>query len=108
MEVCDQEISCGTTNLHSCSYSVNNGVASHKSWRQTQSEFNADYPDDAAHWGYWYWSTAASSSMTYQSGADVTVRGNFLNKGDLPNTQDTNYRAINDNLPVFGFGMINE
>jgi hypothetical protein len=46
--------------------------------------------------------------MTYQSGADVTVRGNFLNKGDLPNTQDTNYRAINDNWPVFGFGMINE
>ncbi|PMD18325.1 DUF1793-domain-containing protein [Hyaloscypha hepaticicola] len=85
------------------SYSANNGVASHKSWRQTQSEFNADYPDDAAHWGYWYWSTAASSSMTYQSGADVTVRGNFLNMGDLPNTQDTNYRAINDNWPVFGF-----
>jgi hypothetical protein len=46
--------------------------------------------------------------MTYQSGADVTVRGNFLNMGDLPNTQDTNYRAINDNWPVFGFGMINE
>jgi hypothetical protein len=108
MEVHDQAISCKICCSHSYSYSVNNGVASHKSWRQTQSEFNADYPDDAAHWGYWYWSTAATSSMTYQSGADVTVRGNFLNDGDLANSQDTNYRAINDNWPVFGFGKISE
>jgi hypothetical protein len=89
-----------------CSFSVDNGVASHRSWRQTQGEFNADYPDDAAHWGYWYWSTAASSSMTYQSGTDVTVRGIFLNNGVLQSTQDSNYRAISDNWPVFAFGMI--
>ncbi|KAE9367621.1 DUF1793-domain-containing protein [Stipitochalara longipes BDJ] len=85
------------------SYSVNNGVASHKSWRQTQSEFNADYPDDAAHWGYWYWSTAATSALSYQSGQDIIVRANFLNNGTLPNTQDTNYRAINNDWPIFGF-----
>lgn len=42
--------------------------------------------------------------MTYQSGADSNVRGNFLNNGALPNTQDTNYRAINNNWPVFAFG----
>lgn len=41
--------------------------------------------------------------MTYQSGSDVNVRGNFLNNGVLPNTQDTNYRPISDNWPVFGF-----
>ncbi|KAN0095547.1 DUF1793 domain containing protein [Hyaloscypha variabilis] len=91
------------TDIAQWSYSVNNGVASHSSWRQTQSEFNADYPDDAAHWGYWYWSTAATSSMTYQSGQDVTVRGNFLDNGTLPDTQDTDYRAISDDWPVFGF-----
>jgi len=56
----------------------------------------------------WYWSTAATSSLTYQSGSDVNVRGNFLNNGVLPNTQDTNYRAISDNWPAFGFGMISE
>lgn len=85
------------------SYTVDNGVASHQSFQQTQSEFNADFPDDAAHWGNMYWSTAASSDMTYQSGIDVTVRGNFLNSGVLPNTQDSNYRAISNNWPVFAF-----
>jgi len=46
--------------------------------------------------------------MSYQSGQDVTVRGNFLSNGDLPNTQDTDYRAINDDWPVFGFGMLTD
>lgn len=41
--------------------------------------------------------------MSYQSGQDVVVRGNFLNNGSLPNTQDTVYRAIQDAWPVFGF-----
>lgn len=85
------------------SYIVENGVASHKTFQQSQSEFNADFPDDAAHWGNTYWSTAATSGMTYQSGADATVRGNFITNGVLPNSQDTNYRAINNNWPVFGF-----
>ncbi|KAI9049964.1 hypothetical protein LZ554_006111 [Drepanopeziza brunnea f. sp. 'monogermtubi'] len=85
------------------SYSNASGVASHKSFQSVQSEFNADYPDDAAHWGNWYWSTAASSSLTYQSGPDVTVRQNFLSNGVLPDTQDTNYRGISSNWPVFAF-----
>lgn len=41
--------------------------------------------------------------MTYQNGADVTVRQNFLNNGVLPNILDSNYRAINRNWPVFVF-----
>ncbi|CAL3968598.1 unnamed protein product [Diplocarpon coronariae] len=80
-----------------------NGVASHKSFQRVQSEFNADYPDDAAHWGNWYWSTAAAASLTFQSGSDFTVRQNFLSNGILPNSQDSNYRAINLNWPVFAF-----
>ncbi|KAF4625758.1 hypothetical protein G7Y89_g12403 [Cudoniella acicularis] len=96
-------VSIHNTDVAEWSFSNTNGIASHKSWRQTQSEFNADYADDAAHWGNWYWSTASSSSLTYQSGTDMTVRGNFLTNGKLPNIQDTNYRAINSNFPVFGF-----
>ncbi|TGO50615.1 hypothetical protein BOTNAR_0386g00010 [Botryotinia narcissicola] len=84
-------------------YTVNDGIGSHRSWRQDQSEFNADYADDQAHWGYWLWSTKADNGMTYQSGQDSVVRGNFLNNGSLPNTQDTVYRAIEDAWPVFGF-----
>jgi hypothetical protein len=93
----------GNVNITPSSYIVENGVGSHQSYQQTQSEFNADFPDDAAHWGNWYWSTAATSGMTYQSGADTTVRGNFINNGALANTQDTTYRAISNNWPVFGF-----
>lgn len=33
----------------------------------------------------------------------MTVRAQFLNNGRLPNTQDTNFRAIQDNWPVFAF-----
>jgi len=47
-------VSIHNTDIAQWSYEVNNGVASHQTWRQTQSEFNADYPDDAAHWGNWY------------------------------------------------------
>ncbi|ESZ97777.1 hypothetical protein SBOR_1838 [Sclerotinia borealis F-4128] len=84
-------------------YTVDNGIASHRSWRQTQSEFNADYADDQAHWGSWLWSTKAVAGMTFQSGHDVVVRQNFLSNGSLPNTQDTVYRAIQDAWPVFAF-----
>lgn len=83
------------------SYGVSNGVAYHKSWRTTQIQFQET--NDQADWGNWYWSTANTASLTYQSGADVLVRGNFASTGKLPNTQDTNYRAINNNWPVFGF-----
>jgi hypothetical protein len=41
--------------------------------------------------------------MTYQSGQDIAVRQAFLSNGSLANTQDTNYRAISDNWPVFAY-----
>jgi len=41
--------------------------------------------------------------MTYQSGTDQTVRGNFINNGVLPNTQDSNFREISSDWPVFAF-----
>lgn len=42
-------------------------------------------------------------TATYQTGADVTVRAQFINNGRLANTQDNSFRAIQDNWPVFGF-----
>lgn len=106
------ELYCDTsaewTSIHNTdavqwNYTVNNGIGTHRSWRQNQSEFNADYADDQAHWGYWLWSTKAVNGMSFQSGQDVVVRGNFLNNGSLPNTQDTAYRTIQDAWPVFAF-----
>ncbi|KDQ29342.1 hypothetical protein PLEOSDRAFT_157064 [Pleurotus ostreatus PC15] len=50
-----------------------------------------------------YYATSNVAGTTFQTGADVTVRAQFLNNGRLPNTQDTNFRAIQDNWPVFAF-----
>lgn len=43
--------------------------------------------------------------LTYASGSDVDVRGAFTSSGVLNNTQDTNFRAIDDDYPVFGFAV---
>ena len=44
-----------------------------------------------------------SANVTFQTGQDIAVRGQFLNHGALLNTQDTSYRAISDDWPVFAF-----
>ena len=46
--------------------------------------------------------TSQSSSTTFQSGQDTVVRGTFTSNGTLLNTQNTAFRAISDNWPVFG------
>lgn len=43
-----------------------------------------------------------SGAVTYMTGADATVRAAFIGNGNLPNTQDTAYRAISNSWPVFG------
>ncbi|KAJ3795106.1 hypothetical protein GGU11DRAFT_793416 [Lentinula aff. detonsa] len=50
-----------------------------------------------------YHVTNFGSGLTYQTGSDLDVRSQFLNNGTLTNTQDTQYRGINDSWPVFGF-----
>lgn len=56
-----------------------------------------------AAWGTTVWATPATSRLTYQSGQDIQVRAQFVDNGTLTNANDTNYRAINDDWPVFGF-----
>ncbi|KAF3014023.1 hypothetical protein E8E14_010344 [Neopestalotiopsis sp. 37M] len=77
------------------------GVRYHTFQRQDQAEFSE--VRNQASWGTWYWSTADIDGVTYESGIDVDVRAKFNNDGVLTNTKDTNFRAVNDNWPVFGF-----
>lgn len=84
-------------------YGTTGDIAYHKVWKQTQLAFTET--NQQADWGYWYWSTENVRTLTYQSGADNTVRGQFINSGDLDNSNDTDYRAINDDYPVFGFAF---
>ena len=44
-----------------------------------------------------------STGTTYQTGEDIVVRAQFINNGVLDNTQDTNFRAVEDDWPVFAF-----
>ncbi|HEX6566088.1 MAG TPA: DUF5127 domain-containing protein, partial [Chthoniobacterales bacterium] len=60
--------------------------------------------NDDADWGTVLWSTETTGGLTTQSGADATVRSQFVGFGVLTNTNDTNQpRAINNAFPVFGF-----
>ncbi|KKA18490.1 glutaminase, partial [Rasamsonia emersonii CBS 393.64] len=94
-------ISGDRTAIAQWDYGVTGDVAYHKVYRQTQLLFSE--VSDQAEWGYWYWSTDNGDGLTYQSGQDVVVRGLFESNGTLANSKDTNYRAIQDNWPVFGF-----
>ncbi|KAK0860093.1 hypothetical protein LTS02_008753 [Friedmanniomyces endolithicus] len=78
-------------------------VAYHEVFRQQQLTFSES--NMQADWGYWYYATEDSANLTHQSGADVDVRGAFLSNGVLANTEDANYRAINDSFPTFGFAV---
>ena len=79
------------------------GVAYHQISKQTQNLFSET--NDQTEYGNWYWATSSTSNLTYQSGSDVTVRSAFKNTGILGNTNDTNYRAINDDYPTFAFAI---
>ncbi|CAA7259876.1 unnamed protein product [Cyclocybe aegerita] len=57
--------------------------------------------NDHTQYGSAFYSTPNTASATFQSGADVVVRAQFINSGALPNTRDTNFRAVSNNWPVF-------
>jgi Domain of unknown function (DUF4965)/Domain of unknown function (DUF5127) len=79
------------------------GIAYHKVYRQTQQAFSETH--DQTEYGSWYYLTDNTAGLTYQQGADVDVRGGFVKNGVLSNAGDTNYRAISENWPVFGFAL---
>ncbi|KAF7301796.1 DUF1793-domain-containing protein [Mycena indigotica] len=75
-------------------------ILTHQVQLQTQNVFSE--VNDHTQYGSAFYSTPNTVSATYQTGADVTVRAQFINNGKLGNTLDTNFRAINNNWPVFG------
>ena len=78
-----------------------NATAYHQVFRSTQLLFSET--NDQAEWGFWYWATAQDDSLSFQSGSNSTLRPEFAANGTLANTNDTNYRAINDDFPTFAF-----
>jgi len=90
-------------NTNNTKSTASGGIAYHKFYRQTQLLFSetAEQTD----FGSWYWATDNVAKLTHQSGSDTEVRGAFTSKGALANTDDTNFRAINNRYPTFGFSV---
>lgn len=87
-------------------YDTSNDVSYHKVSRQIQIEFDENdkpYGNGIANWGNFYYATDAVDDLTAQSGADFAVRSAFAQNGKLDGSKDTNFRAVQDNWPVFGF-----
>lgn len=96
----------GTASSSSASSSpsgTSGGIAYHRVYRQTQLAFSE--VDQQTEYGYWYYMTANTVNLTHQSGEDCDVRAQFADHGYLTDVEDTDYRAINDSFPVFGFAI---
>ena len=79
------------------------GIAYHKIYRQTQLLWSETA--DQTEYGSWYWATDNVAGLTFQSGADTDVRSAFTTSGALADTNDTDFRAINDDYPTFAFAV---
>jgi hypothetical protein len=56
---------------------------------------------EMAAWGTAVFSTEQRAAVSYESGASTTVRRGFATSGTLANSSDGNFRAIDNNTPVF-------
>ncbi|KAI0473104.1 glutaminase GtaA [Xylariaceae sp. FL0804] len=89
------------TSIVTWNHSMADGVSYHKFALENQTEITET--NNQANWGDWWYSTSAGRGLTWQNGEDTVVRGNFLSNGSLANKQDSNYRAVDDDWPVFAF-----
>ncbi|KAF3760830.1 DUF1793-domain-containing protein [Cryphonectria parasitica EP155] len=78
-----------------------NGVSYH-TFNLTDQEVFVEN-DQQAGWGTWFFSTADDDGLTWQIAEDTVVRPQFESNQTLLDTEDTNYRAIDDDWPTFGF-----
>ncbi|VDC02252.1 unnamed protein product [Peniophora sp. CBMAI 1063] len=61
--------------------------------------------DGQASWGSIYYATKTGDGFTYRTGFADDCRNLFANKGVLDNNQDTNFRVITQDFPVFSFAF---
>ncbi|KAJ7276535.1 DUF1793-domain-containing protein [Mycena haematopus] len=76
-------------------------ILTHQVQLQTPTVFGE--VNDHTQYGSAFYSTPNTVGATFQTGQDIVVRAQFVNNGKLANTLDTNFRAIEDDWPVFGF-----
>ncbi|KAK0490834.1 hypothetical protein IW261DRAFT_1547137 [Armillaria novae-zelandiae] len=89
----------GDTSLTANWTTSTGSILTHQVQLAVPSEFSE--VSDHTQYGSAFYSTISTDRTTYQTGADVTVRAQFISNGILSNTKDTNFRAVSDNWPVF-------
>ncbi|KAH6875974.1 hypothetical protein BKA58DRAFT_310214, partial [Alternaria rosae] len=82
---------------------TSDGIGYHKIWKQNQQTLSE--VNDRAEWGNWYYSTEVIEGLSHKSGADSEVRDAFDNDGSLDNAEDSEFRPINAEWPVFGYAL---
>ncbi|KAK7695932.1 hypothetical protein QCA50_000571 [Cerrena zonata] len=75
-------------------------IITHQVQLQNQQAFTENR--DRIQQGSAFYSIQNAQGTTFQSGEDQVVRSLFVSQGSLNNTQDTNFRAVQDRWPVFG------
>jgi hypothetical protein len=79
-------------------------TSSNRYWSiQLQSQDPLTEDAHMAGWGSAIWGSPLATSLTYQSGFATNVRDQFATAGKLADTNDTGYRAVDINQPVFAF-----
>ncbi|KZV70717.1 hypothetical protein PENSPDRAFT_607034 [Peniophora sp. CONT] len=58
-----------------------------------------------AAWGSIYYASPRTPNTTWRTGGHLDTRGQFVQNSTLDNTQDTVFRGITDNFPVFAFAQ---
>ncbi|EJF61169.1 hypothetical protein DICSQDRAFT_155261 [Dichomitus squalens LYAD-421 SS1] len=77
------------------------GVLTHQVQLANQARY--EEVNDHVQYGAAYHATINTSGVTWQTGQDSVVRGQFIQNTNLANTADTNYRAVSYSWPVFAF-----
>ncbi|KIY49337.1 DUF1793-domain-containing protein [Fistulina hepatica ATCC 64428] len=80
---------------------TSNDVMSHKVGLQDPNVYGE--ASDQASYGAAYYSTNLTDKLTYQTGRDTSVRGQFIENGVLKDSFNSTYRAVDDEWPVFAF-----
>jgi hypothetical protein len=70
---------------------------------QLQTQTAATETNGRASYGYVLFSTPKVTGTTYQTAPDVVARAAFIANGTLPNTQNSTFRAIGLDWPIFAF-----
>ncbi|PCH43428.1 hypothetical protein WOLCODRAFT_36245, partial [Wolfiporia cocos MD-104 SS10] len=77
----------------------------HEASLQSPTPFGEYETSGQAEDGSVFYAMSQISGVTYQTGRDQDVRGTFESNGSLLDTQDTNFRAISDDFPVFAIAV---